>query len=1482
MADELTPAVIDVPLGLMDQQPPPHGGPLGRIQTLLDGEVVHYLPPQPGGAGGGASPQTIAVQQRRGFASLSSEIQDVATGIVQGGAAFPRGELLSTLGDQLVSVANSVPKVFNGTNWAQYGGARVLAGKLSQDILHTSSRTIQACDSATIGNTTCFVWTETSGGGLTTSFVGFRAADGAWIVTPQTLVAMTITIDHALAKVVSDGTFFWVFYNLANASPNITVKLFDTKGSLINTTTKARHWLTSPGYWDVVAAPAGGVILAQPNTYNPGAESHVDLTRFTTSGGIITQSSNADASLSSIGQMAWLTNQAGLSNFSYLATLAPGSEGFWNLKVYEINTGTLTRAKTFNVITVPAPPANAGPIDALAGWIVSGSDGIDVRVAVSYQSDWLPPAGPPNDPALRKVDVWSCDRSDVSALLTRKNGVCLQSRAFQPPRTPAASPDFYAVTYYQSGGGRLPAQNAISIAHTAGDFMVGAAEQPLNVSVGDGVTGAPHVVGSLNGHLLPTDTIASITHNAGDSATASTRQWKFLNANFTGAAPTGGPPFTCQYGLLTITGSGIANNNQTYRIIKVISSTIVETEAVGSAGHAMADDTLAGVTASVQSQFLFISPRSLNGDILPAAMIGQYAPNGSLTVAGSNWPANNNTFTIKKIYTGATQLDVLGTSTDVFNIVVVTPIGALLEDVGTPWTITLAPVFGETWIFSGETFDTSVDGGTLSVSGAKNAANNGDFVINTHLTNALQTSAATMLLPEVFAEPLPSLSLTISESASLQITLQAFTFNDSHTGAFLVIGGAAHAANNTTYQIDHVLGAHVVKVHVVLNVGVVRSEVFGGGVTASLLLATDPSPAFQPCWFLTPLSVSQQIAGKFEYGVAYADWRLDGATLSSTSPGADFARNNFPMALASVSLAQDGTARFALPYRAQSFTAGQVVRSDATTIGIEDVQQSTVGLKLFTLSGATFGQAFQASGELLLPGPLGATFTDSGFAEDQVSLAFEVPFFISQATDATVIGLTTKGTYQYVVVGEVTDERGDRSFTVPSPPLQVTLTGTNNKITFGGRMIGPTNRTLVSIAIYRTAMVNGVPTVQHYKITNDLDVNGAGFTFSNLSSGSGTPDTWQFVDTVPDTGLPAGELLYTDKALTPRFAAPAGSQGVFWCNRPWVVGYDGAVWMGAEKTEGDAVWFTPIFRFVLPTEDKPVALASLDEYLLVFCSRSVWYIPKTDFPSATLQSGSLPTPVQLPFQNGCTGWALTVRAGVAYASSAGGMWVITRDLRNVWLSQPLVDELSGAAITSMAVDDKQRLCVAVGSARLYVFDQVAGCWLIWRIPAAAVLVTSWQGLLTYQDTQATSNVVVYNPNATFDAIGGLGTAIALDIQLASINFAGVRSFKRCWAIQIVGQHRDAHRLNVVVSYPDDDMADTTYPPFVPDPSLAYVYEVNPDPEEATTFNVRLFVDYNDPGILSPGDSFVLELLSFEVGLESGIGRLPSTKRISSG
>lgn len=1485
----LAAGVVDVPLTPLSQSSSDTMGPLGRLKHLIDGQIKKYEPHYTGTSG--VVPAKVKVSPRDAFVSLPS----TARSVVDGSGTSPLWtppQLLGDLGDQLVSIVGGVPRVFNGNAWSLYGNTRTLTNKLSQDVFHTSQRTIQAPDSAWLAGVTCSVWTETvnvATGALTTSYVAFKADNGAWIVTPTVLFASSDVTIRTMAKTVTDGTYFYVFFNNAT---HMVIRVYRTTGAFIGTQNFALPTSTiTPGPWDVTkAVSAGGYTILYAQPVAAGSNAGMLFVGVGCDGTTVSTQGSTDNTVLGDAGVAFLTNDTG-NGLAYLATASgSGTGAIW---AYEISNLTVTHFFSTGITT-----GDGSDPDSLAGWVTNaGSAGYIVNISYTH----LPQAtvalhGPVFDPALRYIKTFQTSRTNSTAILRITQSVAQVSRAF------AINGDYYTLGYYQSGGGNTIVTKKQAVTIFSGDYMIGAALQPIAVRAGDFTEGSPIAtnsagqssgIGAVSCFCTPGQ--SSLGISAGDSVTATTAfglgngipdgtlVLKWSMQNLTGGNMNG-TRFNC-------VGPSIAAVNGTFDVIADGGSaggfhtfytpqyTIQQVAAVASGTFtATGTRSATGMTA--------FEVTDLSATITPD--VAGFYYNGNIIVSGGATSGTNGTFPIARIrvggqlYTSATgpgtpfTLAVLPFNPASTTIWVVTTTQTTNNDV---FTASVAPSSPNLWSLAAGDFDSSYIGADLVVISDGQIPGN----VNTYpITSApnlqtLVTGGSTTILPQIFALPLPAISIQLTTQQAYTFNLQDVVLDYTYLGAIVVVQGAANPANNGTYQITQILTNGPGTFTTVPLNGLANqvNEAFTSAQTVTIFFAPITGQQYQPTWYLVPLSGTQPIAGRFEYGLAYADWRVEGDP--TVGP------NLFPFDVASPVQTSAGW-QIVLPYRAQNVTAGVTQATVAGQVNlVQEVFSSTVGLKAFTIGNAS-GQSYANSGELLIPGTMATVFTPSGFLEDNVNLGFEQPFLVGQSVGpSAALGLTLGATYFVVAVAEYSDEDGNRIFSVPSPALQVQMSGANNIATYGGRLLFPlgtggapvsatygTTTRQVTISLYRTAWINGVPTTQRFKITDDLNVNGLAPVSATNASGFSFPDsfTWQYIDTNPDNGLNANEILYTDKSFLPRFPAPAFVGGVgSWKNREWVIGYDGAIWMSGEKTEGDAIWFNPAFRYVLPTNDKPKAMAAMEDYLLIFCAKSIWYIPAAQFPDATGSNGALPTPVQLPFQNGsANGFACTIRDGAAYDSTAGGVWMITRSLDNVWLGEPVQDSLTGA-VTGLVVDEDQRLFVQqAGSNVVCVYDRVPQAWYEWRSPTQGLLLATYLGQTAYQDT-ATVNVVT--PGGTADIIAGVTTGIAPDLTLAPFNFANVRGVKRVWEFQVVGSYLGPHNLNVVLSYPEDEEPPTLYAPFTPLPGEPYIAPFNPLQEEAAEFGVRIYVDF--AGISVPGLSAAFEMISAQVGVDQTIG-----------
>jgi hypothetical protein len=1506
--DELNPVTVDVFISALSQTQGSRSGPIGRITDLKNGLVEHYDP-------GRSLPRRIKVKQRTGFRSLVTTGHDSSTGNTSN-PSWSNPELLSSIGGQLLSIANAVPRVWDETDWTHYPDERVVSNILSQSVFHTSQRTIKVNDHAWIGGVTCEVWNEQPNPEVNTQivYIGFKSDDGSWVRTPQVLYDSAAIGDSIVpfAKVKADGAgqYFWVVFTSVGASHvwNYTVKLFDLNGKEVNSTTSARvqQIYSVTAFWDIEAIAAGGLILAQPLNTVASATDGVKFTAFSQSAGVISSVTTDNSSIHCRGPLGWATNDLA-NGRHYLATIGLGEDPSGKLWGYEIAGNNFNPVRhEYDFEVEPAIDTN---VDSLAGFVKvnTNPDNVDnipdLTVSFTLLRTTGATSGAPFDPQLRYSQVWTCDFADNVTFERQNDFTCQVSRAF------LHDSEYYTINYYQSGSGNLIQSTSVEVDYTAGDYMIGAKLQPVTVRNGDGTLGSAYTLdgagppfnniytsssqGSFG--ILGTDTVEFVSIATPGFPVRTMLKWTLGNMSIDSS---------CAGGRLTLSGTSIPGSVGSWDILwaNPTPSNYVYTSISSVNGGTVAAATFsAGGTGQVVSMTAYRLPTlgTLYDNVTKDDLIA-----GTAVVTANGTPANNGTKTIQRTVVGWTpDFDQYGLGPGFW----ITTGSESSSNAGFTAVLTPSPSANQ-WSFASRPFDEAqligphglvveddsftvvaqqFNAGLVPTETAASNNSSPSYAITSVPDPLHVVTDGTAIVAEVMKPPLPKVTIRVPDDVTpLTFFLQSITPDYTYKSATLIVtSDSVFPENNGVYQIvDFDAAAHLLYCVAIDGRDSQRSQMFlpdDQGIT--IVFQTNIQPEFQPTWLMVPLTGTKPVVGRFESGLAYADWRYEG----SSTP------NLFPGALTSPVIGADGWL-ISLPYRAISFTVGQALAVNNQTVDAAVASnQSTVGIKQFQLSSKS-GNATVSSTSLMLPGPMCGEFNSSGFSENGVNFGFEAPFLISQQVSSGAAALRANGSYQVVVVGEFTTESGDRVFSIVSPPLNFQLSGDNNSATYGIRMIQPldssgvpiakhfgvTNRKLVGISLYRTAYENNAPTTDHHKTTLDLNINGLAPVSDTNDSGFSFPDefTAQYLDENIDAAIIGNEVLYTDKGFLPRFPAPANRSGDFWKERTWIVGYDGAIWMSAEKKEGDASWFFPLWRIVLPTTDKPVAVSGMDEYLIVGCENSMWLVPNANFPNATGRDGTLPRPVQLPFTNGCTGFMKTIRKGVVYSSTDGGVWIVTRQLTNEFFSQTAQDTFGTIPITGMTVDKHQRLHVATGTNRISVYDQIIEMWINkWELPSSFVgLLSTLNGEVAFQDN---NRVWLSDPSIFYDDLAGTKVGIPLDITFSSFQFFNVRGLKAVWEMQLIGDYKGPHNLNAVISYPDDDPNNpTVFPdpadgPYTPDPSEPYLMAINPMIIEASSFGLRVFADFN--GIAEPGDSFELEVISCETGMDPAVGLNPT-------
>ena len=670
----------------------------------------------------------------------------------------------------------------------------------------------------------------------------------------------------------------------------------------------------------------------------------------------------------------------------------------------------------------------------------------------------------------------------------------------------------------------------------------------------------------------------------------------------------------------------------------------------------------------------------------------------------------------------------------------------------------------------------------------------------------------------------------------------------------------------------------------------------------------DPSN-FQPCWYLIPLTSLQQIAGRLEYGLAAADYQVIAPGSGALHPAVSGAPSYRNRCLISVAQTSSGALVLPLPYRAEqnipssalltqqvsgNIAAANVTNSYTSTSMVYS-SSDTVGVKVFTM-GPDCGQAFTVNQATYLPG-LMANVVEPG--EVNVSehgiVAPECPNIVISADTETQPGV---GEYFYRGVGEFVTTRGKIYRSLPSAAF-----AWSNVEQFAsaicGHYLNPTNKAFVRYSWYRTAytttaiasaasQVTTPPTIStttpitgftsiSYKITNDL---APFYNYSDQSRFGGTPiynpapTNGPFLDALTGPTQIAGEVLYTDQGFLPRFPCPSFRSGTVWQNRAWVIGYDNALWFSGEIAEGEGEWFNPGFRVVIPTNEEITSISAMEGFLLIGCAQSWWYLSAGQtLPDATGTNGAVPAPLRLPFEIGCTGFTAVVKQGCLYSASSGGVWMITRSLTNEWVGQPAQDDLS-LQIVGMVVAGNN-VIVSPDSNYAMTWDTNLEGWARWNfLTADAPVATEFAGLLAWAEP---GEVWLQTPGTWLDVNTNtpLTSYVPMGATVAPVHIAGVRSWKRTWALQLEGITYDVCNLSIGLSYTDADLIDFTYPDVALTPGEL---EEEVRPTKQLTSSLGMTVRDTQGATLGSGRGFALEVVSFYIGVERGLNKIAPSKR----
>jgi hypothetical protein len=454
-----------------------------------------------------------------------------------------------------------------------------------------------------------------------------------------------------------------------------------------------------------------------------------------------------------------------------------------------------------------------------------------------------------------------------------------------------------------------------------------------------------------------------------------------------------------------------------------------------------------------------------------------------------------------------------------------------------------------------------------------------------------------------------------------------------------------------------------------------------------------------------------------------------------------------------------------------------------------------------------------------------------------------------QSSTNTSAGNVADGTYQYVVVYEYFDARGDLLESAPSQVFTTTYAaGSARQYTLTLNLVGFSTKQNMRVSIYRTT------------------ASGTIFYFLG-SINNLTGSTLTYVDNIADATLQTNKILYTTGGVAENIISPNSN---FVCqakNRLWTfeTGSTDTIWFSKEIRSG----FLPAFSDLLVQKvssagGELVALAQIDDKLIIFKERIIMAL-LGDGPTESLV-GSFSVPLQITSGMGCVTARSVVETpvGIFYASQEG-IYLVDRSLQNSFIGRPIYK--NEGTIRSSVYDPVLNRVIFLTTTQMIVYYISTASWYTWTATNPVDLLLEGGVLYQLTSTKLLKQGTGYQDDSA---------NYAQTLKLGQFSFAGLQAYQRLYRVLITGRSTsDANTTNLTVkNYFNSNTTATDTLTLQHSSAISnnrFELEVRPSVQKCETMEIELSLTANTSG-------FIVSGMSAEVGVLPGAARRAESRR----
>lgn len=504
----------------------------------------------------------------------------------------------------------------------------------------------------------------------------------------------------------------------------------------------------------------------------------------------------------------------------------------------------------------------------------------------------------------------------------------------------------------------------------------------------------------------------------------------------------------------------------------------------------------------------------------------------------------------------------------------------------------------------------------------------------------------------------------------------------------------------------------------------------------------------------------------------------------------------------------------------------------------------------------------------------GETFSENGF------LTIPEP---PQRINSTGPGTNfAAGTYQWVLVFEWFDAQNNFHQSAVSEVTEKTFVAGVDSVNM---LVNPnylsyspkTDRTFLSV--YGTQKDGSI----FYRLTS-VPTNISAAVSDNYNSGSGRvgfPQLYTTGGELDNDPMPACTAIF--KYRNRIFIVPSETPNTLWYSKSEIQGIPGT-----------PIQFSSSLQFqVNTTGGNTITGVQIDDKCVLFKPTSMFYFVG-DGPNATGSGNDFTPAVQIPSPVG-TMEARSVEGfqNGAIFKSLQGWYLIDRSLNISYIGAAVEAFNDATVISTTLMDDTTQIRVVLDTGDALVYD-----WLVDRWDVYTNYGSVCAGVYNNTYTRLLSSGALLQETSGFSDNGQF---IAQKIQTGWISFAGLQGFQRVYKFVLLGEWKSEHALRIKLEYDFDPNPFQTVE-FTPSDYMNLGNEYGDIPvygQDGSVYGGISFADYpiyqfriftqiqkcqsirvtieeiQDGGAI--GEGFQLSGMSFEVGVEGGVMRVPAER-----